>query len=339
MRDNKKPTIRQVAQVAGVSPTTVSFVLNKNQWGLDRIPVETRQRVLNAIAELGYFPDQSARNLRRRNTDRICLAVNDLGIPYNNILAEELYRAASDLGYMTIIGLIGSAENEQKLLDQLLSGLADGVILISPSHLKETDLTRLAQIGYAVSISSNHLMPEGVDVVQNTEYEAASVALDYLYQKGHRRIGYIGRFSSEATPFFRHKAFLKFLEDNALPMDPELIRIDFGASREQAYHTVKAMLRAPHPPTAVYCGSDLAAISAIYAIRESGLRVPEDIAIIGSGNIPEGKIIQPALTTIGPEKFDFSTLIQFVFSRLRGEAPPEGRMHKIDWNLIIRDSA
>jgi DNA-binding LacI/PurR family transcriptional regulator len=339
MRRSKKPTIRQVAEAAGVSTTTVSFVVNGRLNGEDRISPETRQRVLSAIDALGYFPDQSAQNLRRRSTGRICLAVNDLGIPYNSLLAKEIYKFAEGLGYMTIIALMGSPNNEQKTLEQLMRGLADGAIFISPAHLTNDDFARLAKIGIAVAVSTNHLRPTGVDVIRNTEKEAAYEALHYLYERGHRRIGYIGGFSEKVMPLNRYEAYRQFIRDYALPIGEEYIQFDPGVSREQAYEKAKGLLALPQPPTAIYAGSDLAAFSAIYATYSTGLRVPEDVAVVGSGNIPEAAIFHPPLTTIGPPRFNFNPLIQFLFSRLDGQAPPEGRLDCIEWNLIVRQSA
>lgn len=335
----KKPTIRQVARVAGVSPTTVSFVLNGRPSDLDRISEDTRQRVLSVVEQLGYFPDQSARNLRRRNTNRICLAVNELGIPHNSILAKELYEIASQLGYMTIIAMLGSLENEKKVLEQLMSGFADGAIFLGLSYLSNDDLARLAQIGCAVSVSSNHLDPPGVDVVRSTEKEASLSALQYLYDKGHRRIAYLGRLSTPSSPFDRHEAYLQFLAGKGLAVKEGYLRFDPGVSREEAYQTAGEMLSLPEPPTAIFCGSDLAAISTLYLTKHKGIRVPDEVAVIGSGNLPEGKLWQPALTTVGPEQLNFNALLQFLFTRLNGEAPPEGRLHEIPWNLIIRESA
>jgi DNA-binding LacI/PurR family transcriptional regulator len=124
-----------------------------------------------------------------------------------------------------------------------------------------------------------------------------------------------------------------------LPIPQGYIQQDMGISRENAFHCARRVIDLAQAPTAIFCGSDLAAISAISAIQSVGKRIPADLAVIGAGNIPEGQITNPLLTTIGPPVLDFSTMIEMLFSRLRGEAPVEGRRFCIQWDLILRGSA
>jgi DNA-binding LacI/PurR family transcriptional regulator len=240
---------------------------------------------------------------------------------------------------MTIIALLGSPEQEKKVLHQMRRGLADGIILNSPVYMKSDEIATLAQSGCAVAIYSNHLSPSGVDIVKNNENEMSQVALKYLYHKGHRRIAYIGNFSVKNAPMLRYDTYLNFMSAYSLPIEDGFLQFDLGISRENAYYQAMNFLRLPKPPDAIFAGSDLAAISTIQAITNSGLRIPDDIAVIGSGNIPEGELMHPTLTTIGPPKIDFSMLVYFLFSRLQGEAPPEGRQHCIQWQFIQRESA
>jgi DNA-binding LacI/PurR family transcriptional regulator len=335
----RKPTIREVAEAANVSPTTVSIVLNGSSAGGDRISPETQQRVLDSVAQLGYVPNQSARSLRRQKTDRICLFFNAIGIPYNDLLAQELENAAGQQGYSMILVIGGSAEQEHRVLAQLMRGLADGVIAVGINHLSNEEFSQLAATGCAVVVSDNYLTPTGVDLIQTSEGEASYLAMQYLHQKGHRNIGYIGNVSGLRYFMPRYQSFLRFSAEHQLPILDGYLQLDRGVSRENAYRCARSLIQLPKPPTAIYCGSDLAAISAISAIRSAGKRVPEDIAVVGAGNIPEGQITTPQLTTIGPVRLDFSTMIEMLFSRLKGEAPLEGRRHLIQWDLIERASA
>lgn len=335
----RKPTIREVAAAANVSPTTVSIVLNGSTSGGDRISAETQQRVLAKVAELGYVPNQSARSLRRQKTDRICLFFNAIGVPYNDILANELDKMAESNGFSMILAVGGSAEREHRVLDQLMRGLADGVIIVGCNDLTNEEITQLAATGCAVVLSDNHLSPRGVDQILTTEREASLAAMQYLYLKGHRQIGYIGHVCGLRYQMGRYQSYLRFTEEYHLPVLEGYTQQDKGVSRENAFRCARRMIDLPQAPTAIFCGSDLAAISAIAGIKSAGKRVPEDVAVIGSGNIPEGQITTPPLTTIGPARLDFSAMIQMLFSRLKGQAPAQGRQHCIVWELIERGSA
>jgi len=336
---HQRPTISDVARAANVSSATVSLVLNGRRGGNDRISAETRRRVLETVAALGYVANQTARNLRRRRTDRICLYVARLGVPYYDLLAQALQQAAADRGYSMIVSLGLGYEQERQMFDQLLRGLADGVVLIVPRHLTDDDLTALARTGTAVVVFSNYLRGEGVDAIRVTEAEASYQAVHHLYAKGHRRIGFIGPAVGEPIQVPRYDAYRRFMAEHGLAIEPGMVQDHSGISRRHAHDCAEAMLRLPQTPTAIFAASDLAAISAIWAIHNAGKRVPEDIAVIGSGSIPEGAIMSPPLTTIGLPEIDLGPFVEFLFSRLAGRAPAEGREHVLSWTLIVRGSA
>ena len=338
-RPSQRTTISDVARAAQVSPATVSLILNGRRNGDDRISDETRQRVLRAVASLGYVPNQTARSQRRRKTERVCLYVARLGVPYYDLLAQALQQAADERGYTIIVSLGFGPAAEHRVLDQLMRGLADGVVLIRPSYLTSSDLSALARTGTAVLVHSDHLGGEGVDAVRVTEAEASYEAMEYLYAQGHRRIAFIGPAAGDPIQVPRYRSYARFMAEHDLPVVPDMVQDDNGISRRHAYECAQALLSLPSRPTAIFTGSDLAAISAIWAIRNAGLRVPDDIAVIGSGNIPEGTIMSPPLTTIGHADLDFSVFVDFLFSRLAGNAPIEGREHIIPWTLIRRGSA
>jgi DNA-binding LacI/PurR family transcriptional regulator len=220
-----------------------------------------------------------------------------------------------------------------------MRGLADGVIIVGSNYLSNEEVSQLASTGCAVVVSDNFLSPAGVDLIRTTEGEAGYLAMQYLYDKGHRQIGYIGNLTGLHYKPLRYQSYLRFAADKHLPIPEGYVQQDHGVSRESAFHSAWRIIQLPQPPTAIFCGSDLAAISTISAIRSTGKRIPEDIAVIGAGNIPEGQITTPLLTTIGPARLDFSAMIEMLFSRLKGEAPLEGRLYHIQWELIQRASA
>lgn len=333
---NRAPTAYDVARLAGVSQATVSYVLNGRRGGKTRINETTRQRILDAVAELGYVPNDTARSLRRRRTDRICLLLPRLGSPFADVIAQDLQRVAAGRGYSTVFAVGGSPEREELVLDQLRRGLADG--LLDVVGLDGGILTPLVETGIAVVSFSNRTEPAGFDVVRSTVAEVSYHAVADLFERGHQRVALISHQPDAVVRDERHDSYLRALRDRGIAPDERLIR-GGAASRQDAFHSTVGLLQLDDPPTAIFAESDVGAISAIWAIHDAGLRIPEDVAVIGVGNTPEGEITRPALTSIGPISMDFSDVAELLMSRLAGEAPAAGRLHHRPWSLICRGSA
>jgi DNA-binding LacI/PurR family transcriptional regulator len=340
-KSKRTPTLRDVAERAGVSQSTVSIVLSGRRSGKDRISDETRQRVMEAVETLEYVPNQLARHLRRQSTERVSLAVAHLGVPYSDLIARDLQRVAKTHGYSMVINISHSAEDERDTLRQMRAGLADGVLML-PEYMDGDDLSETIELvvrsGIAVVVMSNYVSGPGFDIVRNTEYQTCYQAVEYLLKQGHRRIATIRHDMKDAVELSRFKSYIQAQRDYGVSIDEALIRVG-ARSRQVAYELTHALLKLAHPPTAIFSESDRAAISAIWAIRDAGLRVPEDVAVIGVGNIPEGEIMHPPLTTVGPLTRDFTDVSELLFSRLNRTAPDEGRIIEQPWAFIHRGSA
>ncbi len=334
----KTSTAHDVALAAGVSKTTVSYIVSGRRTGDARISDATRERVLAAVAELGYAPNQTARNLRRQRNERICLVLPSFGVPSHDLMVQQLQLAADSHGYTIIVAVASTAERERQVLDQLHRRLADGTIFIGPSHIDAGDLSRLARANVAVVVMSNQITGPDFDTVYSMGVEACREAVDYLLDCGHRRIAFLGHCADQGARQERYEGYRGALVERGIELDESLHRSG-GNSREQAYRDTAALLQLETRPAAIFAASDMAAISAIWAVRDAGLRVPEDVAVVGVGNIPEGEMMRPALTTVGPAMLDFSYFSDLLFSRLAGAAPAEGRVYRQQSTLIRRGSA
>jgi LacI family transcriptional regulator len=333
----RPPTIYDVAERANVSSATVSYVLSGRRSGHSRISDETRKRVLDAVEDLGYAPNQSARNLRLQRTDRVCLALPRLGAPYYEVLAQEVQRQADAHGYTLIITVTDSHEREYQLVDQLRRRLADGAMVVTPRHISANDLASLCAAGLAILLYDPPFDAPGCDVAQTTETEACEEAIAYLIGKGHRRIGLIGSSRRSRHPD-RLQCYTGILAAHDIAVDGDLVCAQVD-TRPQAYEATQRLLRLPSPPTAILASADILAIGALWAAQRLGVDVPQELAIIGSGNIPEDEITIPPLTTIGPQTLDFGPVVDMLFSRLTGSTPPEGRVYRLPRKLILRGSA
>ncbi len=327
----RRPTAHDVARLAGVSQATVSYVLNGRRDRNARISEDTRRRILQATAQLGYVPNQAARSLRRRRTERIAVVVKEIGLPYNDALIQRMQRAADEQHYSAIVMVASSDDQERLVLDQLRRGLVDGAAIMA-DRFDGASLAALARAGLAIVAASNTVDPDGFDVVRNTSPAACAEALAYLLDRGHRRVAFLGP-GGERLDLYRDA-----LRGRGLAVDGQLVRTA-ATSRVGAYHETLDLLRLRDRPTAIFASMHIGAVSAIHAIRDSGLRVPGDVAVIGIGNHAEGLITRPPLTTVGTLTQDFSAMVELLFSRLRGEARGEGRVRQIEYRLILRGSA
>ncbi|MBO0780134.1 MAG: LacI family DNA-binding transcriptional regulator [Ktedonobacteraceae bacterium] len=330
------PTTRDVAQLAGVSLATVSYVLNGRRDGGGKIGEATREKVLRAVAELGYVPNQSARHLRRQKTERICVVLPNLGVPYFDALVQDVQNVAEEHGYTTIIAYAGTFERERRILEQIQCHLADGALIVD-GRTTEKDLVSFVNSGIPLVIMRNHTVPEGFDVVETNEREACYEAISYLIRQGRRHIAFLGHFGAMNEPYDRFIGYQQALRDGGIAFDERLVSGGAG-SRKAASLNVQRWLNLDPRPDAIFATSDKAAISIIWTVRDAGLRVPEDVAIIGVGNIPEGESTSPPLTTVGPASSDFRAVAQLLFSRL-ADGELEARTFVHEWTLIRRGSA
>ena len=330
----KRVTSHDVARYAGVSQATVSYVLSGRRSGKLRVSEDTRQRVLAAAQELGYVPNQTARALRRQRTERVCLMLSRVGVPSYDQLVIDLQRCADEYGYTVIITVSNSPEREQHAIQQIRRGIADALLI--PYHIDPTHVEQIVATGLPLVVMSNQITPSGFDVVRTTEATACDEAITYLINKGHRRIAFIGHRPNVDTPYARYESYTRTLQANTIPLDPALVRVG-AEQREAAYRSTCDLLALPERPTAIFVTSDIGAISAMNAIQAARLRVPEDIAVVGVGNIPEGAAIRPRLTTVGQDPLDFGAVAQLLFDRLQANGMIEDRELVLPWRLIVRE--
>lgn len=330
----KRVTSHDVARRAGVSQATVSYVLSGRSGQL-RVSEETCQRVMAAAQELGYAPNQTARALRRQRTERVCLMLSRIGVPSYDQLVKDVQRCADQYGYTVIIAVSNSPEREQHVIQQVRRGIADGVLI--PYHIDPAHVAQLTAAGLPVVVMSNQIAPAGFDVVRTTEADACDAAMNFLVARGHRRIAFLDHRPNIDTPYARYESYTRVLRANNIPLDPALVRVG-AEQREAAYHSTCGLLALPERPTAIFASSDIGAISAIHAIQAGGLRVPEDVAVLGVGNIPEGEAMYPRLTTVGQKSLDFGAVAQLLFDRIQADGMIDDRELVLPWQLIVRES-
>jgi DNA-binding LacI/PurR family transcriptional regulator len=290
-------TLRDVAERAQVSVRTVSNVVS----GYQHVSEDMRRRVRAAMDELGYRPNPIARTLRTGRTGVLALVVPEIAVPYFAELAREVIDAAAEIGYRVMIDQTGhDHERERRLLtgeDRTM--LFDGVLfspLVSRAELLEMNPTATMPL----VLLGEHDFDGRYDHVAIDNVRAARDATQHLLDRGRRRVAAIGAQPQEeyATPQQRTAGYEQVLRETGLEPLPGYLQPAAHYSREDGYRAARALLGLPEPPDAIFCYSDLLAMGAMRAVFDAGLRVPEDVAIIGVDDIEEGRYARPTLSTV-----------------------------------------
>lgn len=333
------PTQRQIAEAAGVSRTTVSFVLNDVPDV--RISPETRQRVLDAARRLNYYPDVTARRLASGKTSTIALVwhcgpdqcYQDAFLPG---FLQGITRAAHHYGYYVIFRPIEPDEPGDGYVELARGRQTDGLIISGPRS-DDPNLSRLHQDGFPLVL---HGWLRSADI-PSTDVDnvcSAMTAVQHLLALGHRRIGMITNASlAYVASRQRLDGYRQALEQLGLPYDESLVQYgDFVEESGRA--AMEPLLACDEPPTAIFAASDVVAMGALWALRDRGLRVPEDVAVVGFDDIPAARFVTPALTTIRVPTFGLGWSAAELLVRIIDRDPPKEIHVILETDLVVRDS-
>jgi LacI family transcriptional regulator len=333
----KSPTQADVARLAGVSQALVSYVLNETTTV--SIPTETRQRILGAIRQLGYVPNTTARRLRTSKTYTVASIIPDITNPFYPAFLRGVQDILDPHGYDLITyNTDGTAENEEKSLRSVMQGRVDGIIVVL-FHLSAPTLFPLLARRIAVvrlEATSKKTGEYPLDNLFIDNMAAACGAVTHLIEQGHTRIGLLAR--AEGPGNLRMAGYRQALTAHGLPQDESLIHFcDF--TEEGGCQGMRHFLSHAVRPTAVFASNDLAAIGTYAAIRERGLRIPQDVAVVGFDDIPAATLVTPSLTTVTQFQRQLGRrAAQMLLERLQGHAPQSGRCEEMPYQLIVRDS-
>lgn len=284
-----------VALRAGVSIKTVSNVVN----GHPQVRPETRERVMAAIARLGYQVNASARNLRRGRTGMVGLALPRLSLPYFAELATSFIAAAEERGLVVIIEQTGAKrERELDALNGSRRSMTDGLIF-SPEALRQEDEGLLPDHTPLVLLGER-VFSTRLDHVTMRNVQAAQSATEYLLALGHRRIALVGARPGEETgaAALRVKGFRNALTSAGVVPDPSLIVPASPWGLATGARAIGALFNSGERPDALFCLNDPLAIGAMHALQLRGLRIPEDVAVVGFDDIEETQYTTPTLTSV-----------------------------------------
>jgi LacI family repressor for deo operon, udp, cdd, tsx, nupC, and nupG len=330
-----RPRMVDVARVAGVSQKSVSNVLG----GYEPVSPELRAKVERAVALLGYVPNSAARTLRTGRTGVIAVAVPNLSAPYFAELASHLTDAADERGFTILIDETdGDADREARAARGLRHHGIDGLVL-SPLALDPVSIAAAARDTPMVLLGEREL-PPSVDHVAIDNVAAAREATEHLLGLGRRRIATVGGplDDRESTGSLRLDGFRAALVDAGL-FDESLVVRTRRLQRHNGVEATERLLAAPRPPDAVFCFSDMLAIGVMHALRLRGVRVPDDVAVVGFDDVAEAAYANPTLTSVHLDRRRIArAALDILVGRLDGAAAQGAGRTMIEHRLVVRES-
>jgi LacI family transcriptional regulator len=326
-----RPRLADVAQRAGVSVSTASFVINDVEHA--RVSDATRARVLAAVEELGYRPNANARGLRTRRTLTVGFVTDEIA---TSPFAGEKIHGAQDAAWaaahlLLIANTEARPELERAAVETMVDRQVDGVIVAAMSTREIEDPRHGAE--FPCVLLDCFVADDSLPAVLPDEERGGRDAAALLLDAGHRRIAFIdgprGRYASEA----RLRGFRAELERAGVGLDPALLSWSTGHP-DGGYEHTHALMGLRRPPTAIFCFNDRTAFGAYEAIKERGLRIPQDVSIVGYDDLDLASYAHPALSTIALPQYEMGRLA--CEQLLAGDVAP-GR-HLVHCPPVMRDS-
>jgi DNA-binding LacI/PurR family transcriptional regulator len=325
--------IVRVAERAGVSISTVSRVLNDTSY-----PVKpaTRQKVEQAIEELGYRPNHLARGLLLKKTSTIGLVIPDIANPYYPGLSRGVEDVASEHQYNIIFcNTDRDTEKSKHYINALIEKRVDGIIIAGGGTDFSEEVSTFSQFNTKIILIGRHNL--AFPSVQVDNVRAAHDATSHLAELGHRHIAFISGPSMLTSVQDRLAGYRRSLAEHTIAEDDRLI-YEGKFTEESGYAAVQSLFADAVKPTAIFATNDRLALGAMAAAIDLGLRVPQDLALVGFDNIIMASYVRPALTTVAIPTYEIgATAMQLMLTSLAGETVPN-TVH-ISTRLIVRESS
>jgi len=331
MRTKKRTvTIQDVAKAAGVSVSTVSRVLN----GKVDVASETQDRILSVIDDLGYTTNLAARSMRSQKKNLVGLIMPDIAYPFAIEVMKGVNRAIAESEFDLLVYTTGDvrksgrASHEQKYVSLLTNSISDGVIIVAPVA---GEFNIDAPIVSIDPLASNPNYP----AVHATNYQGALDAMGYLLKLGHTRIGYIGGRVELESSNRRMMGYREGLEKAGIAMDEALIASG-DYTTETGIACARNLLALDNPPTAIFASNDQMAIGVYQVVEEMGLRIPDDLSVVGFDNIPESKYM--GLTTVDQFISEMGYVATQMLIKIINGVQLEDRIYRMQTRLVVRNS-
>ncbi|MEI8131193.1 MAG: LacI family DNA-binding transcriptional regulator [Leptolinea sp.] len=331
---SKQPTIKQVADLAGVSTATVSRVLDESSG----VSQELNDRVRDAVRRLDYLPNRAARNLRKRTAQTIGVVISDIQNPFFTSVMRGIEKVLVEADFILL--LCNSDEDPKREKDHLSTLRSEGVAGIILATTRSDSESYHQLLKSRTPLVGIDRTPEqlSMDVVSVTNSRGAYSAISHLSDFGHKRIGLISGPSQLSTARERLKGYEEAVQMRNLVRSDDLIQ--YGDFRQPGgYQAIQTLLDLPEPPTAVLVANNLMTLGALQAIHERNLMIPDQIAVVGFDDMPWATSLQPPLTAVAQPTYELGiAAAQLLLDRLREPDRPY-RHVVLETQLMIRASS
>jgi len=331
-------TIKDVAKQAGVSHSTVSRALR----GSSLISDETTERIRRTAVEMGYFPSAAARSLKTNRSHALGVIVSNIDDPFFSEILQGIEEIAQGSGYsMLMAASQRDPEREQAIVQDMRERRVDGLIICSASFSTE-QRRKLLEYGIPIVMVNNQAAEEYRYSIYHDDVDGGRQVARHLIELGHQHIAYLGNSISGRTTLDRLTGFHQEMDAARLAIPAEYIHEVPGGRPEDSHAALDYFFNLPQPPTALFCFNDMLAIGVLNGLQTSGIRVPEDISVVGFDNIVFSAYTNPPLTTLDqPKRYigaEAARLILGLLDSLVDDEIPEQQIQKLKGKLLIRQS-
>lgn len=328
-----KMTIKDIAEIAGVSKATVSRVLNNTKPVSDEI----KERVQSVIDETGYRPSSLARSLSRQRTGILGLIIPDVANPFYAELVKGMSEVAKAYHYNILLcNTFREHEKEREFLELLEDKEVDGIIFMT-FEFHKYQKAFFDRYRKPIVTVNRHFEGQEIPNVDIDNEAAAYSAVRYLIELGHRRVGIISSSKTDDTAIYRVDGYRRALEEAGLSAEEDLV-VESDYHFKSAYEGARQLMTLEDPPTAIFCLNDELAVGAIKYLNDTGRSVPEDVSVIGFDDVPLASMFIPSLTTIRQPIYEMgATAARLLIKRVKDE-PLEWNQQTLPFELVIRNS-
>jgi LacI family transcriptional regulator len=336
MTQNSEPTIHDIARKLNISASTVSRALNDNP----RISLKTREKVREIALELGYRANSLASNLRNKKSNTIGIVVPLINRYFFSSVISGVEDIAYKAGFTVVISQSNDlAQKEIDIVHSMFANRVDGLIISIAMEPNTNEHFNLFRKKHIPLVFFDRAVPEiETDNIVVDDFAGAFRVTQHLIDQGYRRIAHLAGPQNLMTYFDRKNGYIDALHQNGIPFDESLVHINKLTS-DDGIIAAKQLMSLPNPPDALFCGNDTTALSVMIYLRDLGIRIPEEIGIVGFSNEPFSKVVSPSISTIAQPGFEMGQKAAELIIRKIENKELTYQTITLPTELIIRESS